>query len=119
MAQFAAALVIELLKWALDLKKRERLPWGGFLVHCASNYLSIYSKVADSSEFTPLGFNYEGWKFESSHDSCWTECFKNWYWAHQDEIIGFAWVPGVEWKVLSDTNVEVLRELKREAMLSR
>jgi hypothetical protein len=106
-------------KWAPEMKDRKRLLWGGFLVHCGSNYLSIYSKVADSIEFNPANFNYEGWKFESSHDLCWTECFKNWCWEHQDEIIGFAWHPAVDWKILSDKNIEVLKELKREAMTNR
>jgi hypothetical protein len=106
-------------EWAPEMKDRKRLPWGGFLVHCASNYLSVFSKVADPSEFTPLGFSYEGWKFESSHDSCWTECFKRWYWEHQGEIIGFAWSPAVEWKTLTDEQVEKFREIKREAMTNR
>lgn len=100
-------------EWAPEMKDRKRLPWGGFLVYCASNYLSVFSKVADASEFTSVGFSYEGWKFESSHDSCWTECFKRWYWEFQGEVVGFAWGRAVEWKVLSDGQVELLREVKR------
>lgn len=101
--------------WAAESKDRKQLPWKGFLVHCASNYLSIFSKEADPIEFTGQNFRYDNWKFESSHDSCWPECMKNWLWKHEDEVTLFAWGRAVEWKTLTDEQVETIREIRKKA----
>ena len=110
----AALISFRREKWDDSYDKRENLPGLGILIWAPSNYISVYKKFGELPGFGHQ-FDWGGWEFVTSHDSCWVNSMEDIIRSEEDTIGLLCLLPAVKTLKLGEKQVELLRELKRKA----